>query len=73
MTSTVSAMRLMPRSCRYSAAAARTDSLTLAAATLPATRLRTSLSTSDSSLAGSVAHARRQVIGDQSQDDGVLE
>ena len=32
MTSTVSAMRLMPRSCRYSAAAARTDSLTASAA-----------------------------------------
>ena len=51
-TSTVSAMRLMPRSCRYSADAARTASLTLAAGTLPATRLRTSLRTSESSLAG---------------------
>ena len=72
-TSTVSAMRLMPRSSMYSAAAARTGSLTLAAGTLPATRLRTSLSTSDSSLAGSVVHPRRQVIGDQPQDDRVLE
>ena len=51
MTSTVSAMRLMPRSSMYSADAPPTASLTDAAGTLPATRLRTSFMTSDRSFA----------------------
>ena len=49
---TVSAMRLVPRNLAYSAAAPRTASLRFSAGTLPATRLRTSFMTSDSSLAG---------------------
>ena len=73
MTSTVRAMRLMPRRCRYSAEAARTASLTVDAGTLPATRLRTSFMTSDRSFAERSRTPAGQVIDDQPQDDGVLE
>ena len=45
--------------CTYSAAAARTGSLTALAGTLPATRLRTSLRTSDSSLVAQLMPVRQ--------------
>ena len=71
-TSTVSAMRLMPRRWIYSAEAARTDS----------GAVRRDVARDDVAhvvdhqrqlVLRQIAHAGRQLIHDQSQDDGVLE
>jgi hypothetical protein len=72
ITSTVSDMRLMPRSRRYSAEAACTASLTVEAGTLPATRLRTSFIHERKIVLRKRAHALGQMLRHQAKDDRVL-
>ena len=65
MTSTVSAMRLMPRSWMYSAAAARTGSLTDAGRHIARHEVAHVVEHQRQLVVRQIAHARRQVIGDQ--------
>ena len=73
MTSTVSAMRLMPRRCRYSADAARTASLTDRRRNVARDEIAHVVHDQRQIVRREIADSRRQVIGDQPQDDGVLE